>query len=57
METTDKIIVASNEEIDSIKLLVLGLEKKQDKNDHDYQLLETAKFKLKALGQNEIVRK
>lgn len=57
METTDHLIVASNEEIDSIKLLVMQLEKKHDKNDHDYQLLETARFKLKALGANEIIKK
>jgi FtsZ-binding cell division protein ZapB len=57
METLDKIIVASNEEIDSIKLLILGLEKKHDKNNHDYKMMETAKDKLKALNEKEIVIK
>lgn len=54
METTNKI---SDEEIDSIKLLVLNLENKHDKSDKDEQLLQTAKFKLKAMNEHEIIRK
>jgi hypothetical protein len=57
METSDKIIVASQPEIDSIKLFILGIEKKQDRTEYDEKMLETAKFKLKALEQNEIVMK
>lgn len=43
--------------IDSIKLLIISLENKKDKNEHDNQVLETAKFKLKALENKEIIVK
>ena len=50
-------MIATQPEIDSIKLLVLQIEKKQDKNEYDNKMLETAKFKLKALQGNEIILK
>jgi hypothetical protein len=57
METTDKIIVAPNEQIDSIKLMVLSLEKKENRTEYDEKMLETAKFKLSALEENKIILK
>jgi len=37
--------------------MVMQLEKKQDRNDYDEKMLETAKLKLLALGENKIVFK
>jgi len=44
-------------EIDSIKLLVLKLEKQANKTDIEEKLLEASKAKLKKIGANEIVLK
>jgi len=57
MDNSNKIIIASEPEIDSIKLFVLSMEKKTDKTENEQSMLINAKMKLKALGQNEIVTK
>jgi len=58
METTDKIILSSKE-IKSLNAFIKGLEIKQANNYNEFneKMLETAKFKLKALQGNEIILK
>ena len=57
MDNKNKIQVASNLEIETIKSLIDRLEHKINKTDKDFALLEIAQFKLKAVSSNEIIDK
>jgi len=57
MDNKNKIQVASNLEIETIKSLIDRLEHKINKTDKDFALLEIAQFKLKAFSSNEIIDK